>query len=159
MSVKGNYETPKELNFYFPVTITTPQGFAMNLLLAQSGHTRALVQKLKAISPEAKVLYKAVTFDAEVDSVEAFAFMATMEFISLLVDLLKDLENPWYVTVKGTKDWPSVSATKGLPRILGIGPTRSGGMQACSFYYDSKNTSNYTFNLKLYPEVESTVRR
>jgi hypothetical protein len=46
MSVKGDFEAPHALNFYFEVLMTSPAGSVINLLLAQSGSGHWLLTRL-----------------------------------------------------------------------------------------------------------------
>jgi len=54
MCVDGTLDLPLKMNFYFPLSITTPEGFQMNLLLGQCHVKHGWLKRAKELYPDGK---------------------------------------------------------------------------------------------------------
>jgi hypothetical protein len=164
MSAKGDHEAPHKLNFYFPVKITTKGGMVLDLLLAQSGPAHGLLKRLYHIGKAVEHAVKAGVQYYEGDEEEALE--NTQKFAKDLKTISKENHNLWYVTVKGTEDWPAVAVDKHKigkrvkNSLVFTGPIGAASspdkIQSARFYYYSENPPAnhhyYTFSLTLYDE-------
>lgn len=172
MSVHGEFSPPQEMNFYFPLTITTPQFYQMNLLLGQTGTGHGWVQLFKDLAADVADNFESCVEAEEGDEPEATenaidALQESADIVNDIVDLLGS--NPWYVTVIGSQDHPAAIIPAaavdvvGFVGVLGTGtpvpndqtspPVTPTGKQAFCFYYDPKHgQGDYTFKLKVFNE-------
>jgi len=156
MSVHGKYAQPKELNFYFPVQITTPAGFVMQLLLGQCGDSPDAFQVVMAAADAEGDLIQA-GLEAEEDPLEA-----GVECVKAVMGLVDSLHgtNPWFMTFMGTEYGPVgvipqiQIAGNTCSGLIGVGPTGTAGNKqvGCFFYNSDDKQGDYTFNVKIYNE-------
>lgn len=152
MSVHGEYATPKKMNFYFPLTITTDTGLVIKLLLGQTGTGPG---SILAIGKDiAQIAMSAYSFGLSIADQNT---LGTAASVWSLESAIKNLigSNPWYVTAIGTGSFPSIQVPEVKigkdthPGILFLGPTSDGRKQAGCFYCDGGN-GDYTFKLKMF---------
>ena len=170
ISVKGDFKLPEKVNFFFPVKITTDQGFVYNIILAQTGSGKGFLHDLKDIGK----IYNDISEigeDAETEDDIGLAYHVH-EFKDDLVDLFGKFNNPWILTAKGTELNPAAARPNGLDKEILSGEKENDthvGVSIYSthflsdifpyknkkqmgyFYHDPKaSESENSFSLKIY---------
>lgn len=127
MSVNGEVHIPHEMNFLFPLSLTTPDGFTMKLLFGQSSVSQGLKAKLDDL------------YDAGKDAAKTYAaaetgkdFSAMKHVVQYDHSLLKvfDKVQLWNLTAIGSWEYPCILFDYGPghqinTRILDDGPACS----------------------------------
>ena len=157
VSVHGQLDLPEEMNFYFPLAITTRTGFTMKLLLGQTG-TGANGWLAVADYMAATSSYVAGCINLAVG--QPVMGCAMLVAFGTILNLLIG-RNPWYVTAIGTQEWPAVVVPgvdkKSARGVMCTGASSPGKKQAAFFFYDPatkpEDDADYTFKLKLFDEV------
>ncbi|HKS23282.1 MAG TPA: hypothetical protein VJZ76_10820 [Thermoanaerobaculia bacterium] len=168
MSAKGDHALPKWMNFYFPVKITTPKGLVLDLLLGQTGPADGFWMRL---AHDIKAGYDAAKAGIEYyEGDEKEALKRTKAFVKDVGKIAQENHNLWWLTVKGTEDYPVHTVDKHFFLSTELDPRWHGkkrvknslvytdpGSRSARFYYHSedppKTHSYYTFNLVLYGDA------
>jgi hypothetical protein len=124
MAVDGTFHSPKSLNFYFPITITTKEGVAMNMVLAQSGSRDGWKHDIQSLVDAGKDSYECFEAYEEGNIFKGLKSVAgVMESVS---DIFKS-NNPWYITFVGdSKNPASVIQTNDIVGLSIVGTKTSG---------------------------------
>ena len=158
MCVNGDFQLPKKMNLYFPLTLTTPAGFAMKLLLGQSHEGVGFEAMMHALADAGKAVYKGCVA-AEEENYFGMA-MQTVQFANNIKNLFGG-GNPWHVTVIGSEGYPAAAIPQTTvrskaynPSLLCVGPASAGKKQAGCFLSNPQAGpgDNNVFVLKIYDE-------
>ena len=106
LHIDGGTAIPTEMNFYFPVTVTTDRGLVLKMYLGQNGSGKGWKGDLKTVGEAAKDGY-----DAYKDLEQGKwwdSFKSCYDFLKDITGLGSD--NTWSLTVVGTPTYPAFIA-------------------------------------------------
>lgn len=161
MCVNGETHVPPKMNFYFQLSLTTPEGFTMSLLLGQSHVGHGLWGEVKDLYEAGKHAAKACDAAEEEDD---YAFLKQTYQFGKAVSGLFDDKNLWHLTAMGSLAYPCAvfeyrqntkhesNRDKAKTRLVCIGETKAKGyegqVQAATFFV--LPGEHYRFGLKVH---------
>ncbi len=124
MAVDGTFHSPRTLNFYFPLTLTTKDGVVMSMVMAQSGDRDGWEHDIQDLVDIGKESYGCFESYEEGDVYKGLKSVAGI--LKSVTEIFKS-HNPWYVTFVGDNKNPaSVIKTDSMVGLAMIGTKTSG---------------------------------